>query len=106
QMSSAELPISSRSQLGLNQVALIGKKKQGRAVGRQVNTGPSSQFGDDVGLPNFSSSPGLKADKCPSGSRAVNKIISEKRSGGIAQNTSGAGWSVGPENFCRRVGLV
>ena len=89
-----------------NQVALIGKKKQRRPIGRQVNTGPLPQFSDGVGLPPFVPRRGIKADKQSSGSWAVNRVIHKQWSGGVAQNAAGARGRVGPENFCGRLGLV
>src|SRR2546430_6176845 len=56
-----------------NQVALIGKKKQRRPIGRQVNTGALPQFSDGVGLPPFLPRCGIKADKQPAGPWAVNR---------------------------------
>ena len=49
---------------------------------------------------------GLEADKDSSRTRAVNKIISEKRCRGIAQNSACARGSVGPEHFCCRLFLI
>ena len=105
-MSSAKFGISGGRKLRPNQVALIGKKKQRRSVGCHVNTGPLPQLSDGVGLPPFVPRAGIKADKQPSGTWAVNKIIPEERSRGVAQNATGARRRVGPENFCRRPGLV
>ena len=103
-MDAAKVPIPRRGELRPNQVALIGKKKHRRSVRYQVDTGSLSHVRDDVGLPHLTPRAGLKADKQPSGTRAINKIISEKRSGGIAENAPGSRWSVGPENLGR--GLV
>ena len=85
-----------------NKVALIGKQKHRRSVRYEVDTGSLSQAGNNVGLPHFTPCAGLQADKQPSGTRAVNKIISEERGGGIAENAVGAGRGVGPENLGRR----
>src|SRR6266516_369471 len=105
-MSPAKLGISDRRKLRANQVALIGKKKHGRAVGCQVNTGASPQSGDCVGLPQFAPGGGLEADEQSSRARAVNKIIFQKWRRSIAENAARARWSVGPENFCRRLRLI
>src|ERR1051326_7593419 len=100
-MNALKFIISGRSELRPNQVTLIGKKKQRRSVGDQVDTGSCSQAGDDVSLPHFAPGACFQADKEPSGSRAVNKIISEKRGGGIAENPAGSRWGIRPEPFGR-----
>src|SRR5258708_1059495 len=91
QMHATKLPISGRRELRSNQVALIGKKKHRRSVRYQVDTGSVGEVGNDVGLTEFTPRGGLKANKQPSGAGAVNKIISEKRRGGIAENAAGSG---------------
>ena len=101
-MNTAKLPISGRTELRPDKVALIGKKKHRRPVRYQVDTGSLSQAGNNVGLPDFMPRAGLKADKQPSGTGAVNKIISEERSRGVAENAAGSGRIVGPENLGRR----
>src|SRR5271157_2660374 len=98
-MDATKLPISGRSELRPNKVALIGKKKHRRSVRYQVDTGSLSQVCNDVGLPHLTPRGGLKADKRPSGTGAVNKIIPEKRGGGVAEDSAGPGWSVGPEDL-------
>src|SRR5689334_5302484 len=105
-MHATQFPISARTKLRPDQVALIGKKKYRRSVRYQVDTGSLSQAGNHVGLPHFAPRGGFKADKGSSGTGAVNKIISEQRSRGIAQNASGCGWSVGPENLRGRLVAV
>ena len=103
QMDATKLPISGRSKLRPNKVALISKKKHRRPVRYQVDTGSLSQARDDVGLPHFTPCAGLKADKQPSRTGAVNEIIPEKRRGGIAENAAGSRWSVGPQNLGPRL---
>src|SRR4051812_37428978 len=93
QMHAAKLPISCRSQLRPNKVALIGVKKDGGSIGYQVDTGPLSQARHHIGLPDLTPGSRLKADKQPSGTGTVNKIISEKRRGGVAENAAGSRWS-------------
>ena len=74
-MSAVEFTISGGREFRSNQIPLIGKKKQPRPIRGKVNTGPLPQSSDGVGLPPFVPGHGLKADKRPSGSRAVNEII-------------------------------
>src|SRR6185503_15976974 len=105
-MGSANLVISGRSELRSDEVALIGKKKYGRAVMCKVNAGASSQSGHGVGLPELATGRGVEADELSSRTRAVNIIVFQKWSGGITQNAAGARGSVWPENFCRRLGLI
>src|SRR5579859_516268 len=105
-MHATKLPISYRSQFRPNEVALIGKQKHRRPVGYQVDAGSLSQIRNHIGLPHFSACAGLKADKQPPRTRTVNKIISEERRGGIAENAAGSGWSVGPENLGRGLAPV
>src|SRR6516225_7290071 len=102
-MHATELVISRGSELRSNKVALIGKEKQRRAVRDKVDAGSRSQVRDDIGLPHFTPRVGLQADKHPSGAGAVNKIISEKRRGGIAENAAGSRRGVRPENLGRRL---
>ena len=102
-MDAAKLAIPGGSELRTDKVALVGKEKYRRSVRYQVDTGPCSQAGNGIGLPHFTTGPSLKANKKPSGSRAVNEIISEKRRRGIAENAPGSGCSFGPENLGRRL---
>src|SRR2546427_9926872 len=104
-MSSAKLGISGRRKLRANQVALIGKKKHGRAVGCQVNTGASPQSGDCVGLPQFAPGGGLEAHEQSSRARAVNKIIFQKWRRSIAENAAGWRCGVGSGSGLLRLGV-
>src|SRR5439155_24351708 len=58
------------------------------------------------GLPQFARGGGLEGHEQSSRARAVNKIIFQKWRRSIAENAAGARGSVGPENFCRRLGLI
>src|SRR5579859_1080509 len=48
QMHATKLPISGRSELRPNKVALIGKKKHRRSVGYEVDTGSLAQVRNDI----------------------------------------------------------
>ena len=102
-MRATQFLVSSRSELRPNKVALVGKQKKVGSVGYQVDTGALSQVGNNIGLPHFTPRAGLQADEQASGTGTVNKVVSEKRCGGIAEDTAGSGWGIGPENLCRRL---
>ena len=59
-----------------------------------MDTGALSQVRNNVGLPHFTPRAGLQADEQAPGTGTANKVVSEKRGGGVAEDTAGSGWGI------------
>src|SRR4030095_6731866 len=87
QMTSTDLNVSCRGQLGADEVSFIGKQEESVALGSDVDAGPVFRCRHAVRAPNLPSGGGFQANQLAGGPAAIDVFTLRQGRRGVAQDS-------------------